>query len=214
MVASLLERQAGAPTWWCPASNWKLYRHCQTASRLLKLGQAEEAASLALTVQLPNRCPGLATARSCGRRDAGLRVLEQARNLDPRNTGILFTPSSLTQPTSRAVELIREGDLGNGYILLGKLNPHSQPSTRPPSCAAISGTDNQLVLYEQHRKPSSRRTMLGLTRTVNTKSRNEESLDSPSALAEAPNFNSYQNALGQPPAAGHERPAGERPEER
>ena len=73
----------------------------QAASRLLKLGQAEEAASLAaLTVQLiPTDARGwllLAEAQLRSGEDAEASAsLEQARNLDPRNAGILFAQGSL-----------------------------------------------------------------------------------------------------------------------
>ena len=147
----------------------------QAASRLLKLGQAEEAASLAaLTVQLiPTDARGwllLAEAQLRSGEDAEASAsLEQARNLDPRNAGILFAQGSLAlkanQP-ARAVELIREGqriddknagsyfDLGNGYILLGKtksaLSAFEQASKlRSDFWEAIN--NQSLVLYEQRK---------------------------------------------------------------
>ena len=147
----------------------------QAASRLLKLGQAEEAASLAaLTVQLiPTDARGwllLAEAQlRSGEDDAASASLEQARNLDPRNAGILFAQGSLAlkanQP-ARAVELIREGqriddknagsyfDLGNGYILLGEskaalLAFERASKLRSDFWEAIN--NQSLVLYEQRK---------------------------------------------------------------
>ena len=113
----------------------------QAAARLLRIGQAEEAARLAaLTVQLiPNDPRGwvlLAEAqlRSNQNKEAAVS-LARARELDPKNAGILFAQGSLALKNSRpsdAVDLIRQGlkldsknpgayfDLGNAYILMGK----------------------------------------------------------------------------------------------
>ena len=147
----------------------------QAASRLLKLGQAEEAASLAaLTVQLiPTDARGwllLAEAQLRSGEDAEASAsLEQARNLDPRNAGILFAQGSLAlkanQP-ARAVELIREGqriddknagsyfDLGNGYILLGESKAALSAFERASKLRSDfwEAINNQsLVLYEQRK---------------------------------------------------------------
>jgi tetratricopeptide (TPR) repeat protein len=113
----------------------------QAAARLLRLGQAEDAARLAaLTVQLiPNDPRGwvlLAEAQLRSNQDKQAAVsLARARELDPKNAGILFAQGSLALKASRpseAVELIRQGlkldgknpgayfDLGNAYILMGK----------------------------------------------------------------------------------------------
>ena len=147
----------------------------QAASRLLKLGQAEEAASLAaLTVQLiPTDARGwllLAEAQLRSGEDAEASAsLEQARNLDPRNAGILFAQGSLAlkanQP-ARAIELIREGqriddknagsyfDLGNGYILLGESKAALSAFERASKLRSDfwEAINNQsLVLYEQRK---------------------------------------------------------------
>lgn len=113
----------------------------QAAARLLRLGQAEDAARLAaLVVQLiPNDPRGwvlLAEAqlRSGQEKQAGV-ALERARALDPRNAGILFAQGSLAlkaEAPARAADLIRQGlkldgrnagayfDLGNAHILMGQ----------------------------------------------------------------------------------------------
>ncbi|MEY3768750.1 MAG: hypothetical protein RLZZ11_1820 [Cyanobacteriota bacterium] len=113
----------------------------QAAARLLRIGQAEDAARLAaLTVQLiPNDPRGwvlLAEAQLRSNQDKEAAVsLARARELDPKNAGILFAQGSLALKDSRpseAVDLIRQGlkldgknpgayfDLGNAYILMSK----------------------------------------------------------------------------------------------
>jgi tetratricopeptide (TPR) repeat protein len=113
----------------------------QAAARLLRIGQAEDAARLAaLTVQLiPNDPRGwvlLAEAQLRSNQDKEAAVsLARARELDPKNAGILFAQGSLALKDSRpsaAVDLIRQGlkldgknpgayfDLGNAYILMGQ----------------------------------------------------------------------------------------------
>ena len=113
----------------------------QAAARLLRLGQAEEAARLAaLVVQLvPNDPRGwllLAEGqlRSDQAKEAGVS-LAKARELDPGNAAILFAQGSLALRGSKpaeAAELIRQGlkldggnagayfDLGNAQILMGR----------------------------------------------------------------------------------------------
>ena len=113
----------------------------QAASRLLRMGQAEEAARLAeLTVRLlpddPRGWVLLAEAqlRSDNTKEA-LTALSRAKALDPGNPGIWFAEGSLAlrngQP-GEAVGLLRKGlqldsrnagayfDLGNAQLLLGK----------------------------------------------------------------------------------------------
>ena len=134
-----------------------------------------EAASLAaLTVQLiPTDARGwllLAEAQLRSGEDAEASAsLEQARNLDPRNAGILFAQGSLAlkanQP-ARAIELIREGqriddknagsyfDLGNGYILLGESKAALSAFERASKLRSDfwEAINNQsLVLYEQRK---------------------------------------------------------------
>jgi tetratricopeptide (TPR) repeat protein len=116
----------------------------QAATRLLRLGQADDAARLAaLTVQLlPNDPRGwvlLAEAqlRSNQIKSAG-QSLARAKELDPRNPGIWFAEGSLAlrdgQP-GQAVGLLETGlrfdsknpgahfDLGNAHLLLN--NPQA-----------------------------------------------------------------------------------------
>ena len=113
----------------------------QAAARLLRLGQAEDAARLAaLVVQLipddPRGWVLLAEAdlRS-GQEKEAAAALEKAHSLDPRNPGILFAQGSLAlkanNPT-QAVDLIQQGlkldgrnagayfDLGNAHIRMGR----------------------------------------------------------------------------------------------
>ncbi len=147
----------------------------QAASQLLKLGQAEEAASLAaLTVQLiPTDARGwllLAEAQLRSGEDTKASAsLEQARNLDPRNAGILFAQGSLAlkaNEPAHAIELIREGqriddknagsyfDLGNGYILLGESKAALSAFERASKLRSDfwEAINNQsLVLYEQRK---------------------------------------------------------------
>jgi tetratricopeptide (TPR) repeat protein len=111
----------------------------QAAARLLQLGQAEDAARLAvLTVQLlPADSRGwvlLAEAqlRSDQTQAAGVS-LTRARELDPDNAGIWFAQGSLALREGRpseGLELLRQGlrrdprnanayfDMGNAHILL------------------------------------------------------------------------------------------------
>ena len=145
----------------------------QAASRLLRLGQAADAARLAaLTVQLlPDDPRGwllLAEAqlRSNQNKQAAL-ALTRAKQLDPRNAGIWFAEGSLALRNGNpklAVETLQEGlrldnrnagayfDLGNAHLLLG--NPRAALGDFERAAGLRSGfweaINNQaLVLYEQ-----------------------------------------------------------------
>ena len=147
----------------------------QAAARLLRIGQAEDAARLAaLTVQLIPEDPRgwvlLAEAQLRSNQDDAAAVsLAKARELDPNNAGILFAQGSLALKDSRpseAAELIREGlkldgknagayfDLGNAYILMGQsgeaLGAFERASgLRKDFWEAIN--NQALVLYEQQK---------------------------------------------------------------
>ena len=147
----------------------------QAAARLLRIGQAEDAARLAaLTVQLipadPRGWVLLAEAqlRSGQNKQAGAS-LAKARELDPRNAGILFAQGSLALKESQpqqAAELIRQGlklddknagayfDLGNAYILMGKSGEALASFERASGLRGDfwEAINNQaLVLYEQQK---------------------------------------------------------------
>lgn len=113
----------------------------QAASRLLRLGQAEDAARLAaLTVQLlpndPRSWVLLAEAQlRSNQSKAASTSLARAKQLDPKNPGIWFAEGSLALRNSQpqqAISLIRQGlqldgknagaffDLGNAQILLNR----------------------------------------------------------------------------------------------
>ncbi|MCX5945654.1 MAG: tetratricopeptide repeat protein [Cyanobacteria bacterium] len=144
----------------------------QAAARLLRLGQAEEAARLAaLTVQLvPNDPRGwilLAEAQLRSKQPKlAAMALGQAKRLDPKNPGIWFAEGSLAlhdnQP-QRAIQLLEQGlkldgknpgayfDLGNAQIMLAKLRPalaafEKAASLRPNFWEAIN--NQALVLFE------------------------------------------------------------------
>ena len=147
----------------------------QAAARLLRIGQAEDAARLAaLTVQLipsdPRGWVLLAEAQLRSNQDKAAAVsLAKARELDPKNAGILFAQGSLALKDSRpseAAELIRQGlkldgknagayfDLGNAFILMGKpgeaLGSFERASQlRGDFWEAIN--NQALVLYEQNK---------------------------------------------------------------
>ncbi len=147
----------------------------QAAGRLLRLGQAEDAARLAaLTVQLlPDDPRGwllLAEAQlRSNQLEEASTALVRAKELDPRNPGIWFAQGSLAlrngDPGS-AVGLLQQGikldgrnagayfDLGNAHLLLG------DPGAALGAFERASGLrrdfweaiNNQgLVLYEQGR---------------------------------------------------------------
>jgi tetratricopeptide (TPR) repeat protein len=145
----------------------------QAAARLLRLGQAEDAAKLAaLTVQLiptdPRGWVLLAEAQlRSGQEKEAAKSLVRAKQLDPDNAGILFAQGSLALRDSKpkeAADLIQQGlrldgknagayfDLGNAYILMG--NPGSAlgafekaASLRKDFWEAIN--NQALVLFEQ-----------------------------------------------------------------
>ena len=145
----------------------------QAAARLLRLGQAEDAARLAaLVVQLipadPRGWVLLAEAqlRSGQEKEAGV-ALARARELDPTNAGILFAQGSLAlkdNNPAQAADLIRQGlkldgrnagayfDLGNAQILMGR---NGEALAALEKAAALrkdfwEAINNQaLVLYEQ-----------------------------------------------------------------
>jgi tetratricopeptide (TPR) repeat protein len=145
----------------------------QAAARLLRIGQAEDAARLAaLTVQLiPNDPRGwvlLAEAQLRSNQDKGAGIsLARARELDPRNAGIIFAQGSLALKDSRpsdAAALIGEGlkldsknasayfDLGNAYLLMGKRGDALGAFERASGLRRDfwEALNNQaLVLYEQ-----------------------------------------------------------------
>ena len=188
----------------------------QAAARLLRIGQAEEAARLAaLTVQLAE-----AQLRSNQNKEAAVS-LARARELDPKNAGILFAQGSLALKNSRpsdAVDLIRQGlkldsknpgayfDLGNAYILMGKsadaLGAFERASDlRRDFWEAVN--NQALVLFEQKKDSEAiqrwRRVLqikaaaepsLALAAALNTaKPGNTDSLQlAARALAEEPNY--------------------------
>lgn len=144
----------------------------QAAARLLRLGQAEEAARLAaLTVQLiPSDPRGwilLAEAQLRSKQPKLAAIaLVQAKRLDPKNPGIWFAEGSLAlhdNHPQRAIQLLGQGlkldrknagayfDLGNAQILLGKSRPalvafEKAASLRPKFWEAIN--NQALVLFE------------------------------------------------------------------
>ena len=112
----------------------------QAATRLLRLGQAEDAARLAeLTVRLlpdnPQSWVLLAEAHlRSNKTDKALYALSRAKQLDPNNPGIWFAEGSLALRNGKpadALTLLRKGlqldpknasayfDLGNAQLLLG-----------------------------------------------------------------------------------------------
>ena len=147
----------------------------QAAARLLRIGQAEDAARLAaLTVQLipddPRGWVLLAEAQLRSNQDKQAALsLAKARELDPKNAGILFAQGSLALKDSRpseAADLIREGlkldgknagayfDLGNAYILMGKSGDALGAFERASKLRSDfwEAINNQaLVLYEQNK---------------------------------------------------------------
>ena len=145
----------------------------QAAARLLRLGQAGDAARLAaLTVQLlpddPRGWVLLAEAqlRSNQLEQAGI-ALAKAKQLDPRNPGIWFAEGSLALrggKPSEAITLLEQGlkldkgnagaffDLGNARILLGQSDQALAAFERASSLRKgfWEALNNQgLVLFEQ-----------------------------------------------------------------
>jgi tetratricopeptide (TPR) repeat protein len=147
----------------------------QAAARLLRMGQAADAARLAaLTVQLlpddPRGWVLLAEAQLRSRQleQAGVS-LARAKQLDPRNPGIWFAEGSLALRAgkpSEAITLLEQGlkldkgnagayfDLGNARILLGQSEPALAAFERASSLRKgfWEALNNQgLVLFEQGR---------------------------------------------------------------
>jgi tetratricopeptide (TPR) repeat protein len=145
----------------------------QAAARLLRLGQASDAARLAaLTVQLLPQDPrgwvllAEAQLRSNQLEQAGLS-LAKAKQLDPRNPGIWFAEGSLALRANRpgeAITLLNQGlkldrtnagaffDLGNARILLGQSSEALAAFERASSLRKDfwEALNNQgLVLFEQ-----------------------------------------------------------------
>ena len=147
----------------------------QAAARLLRLGQADDAARLAeLTVRLlPSDPRGwilLAEARvRSGEADLALAALSRAKQLDPGNAGIWFAEGSLELRKNRpaqALPLLRRGleldprnaggyfDLGNTQLLLLQPNQalrsyEQAAKLRPSFWEAIN--NQGLVLFEAGR---------------------------------------------------------------
>jgi len=145
----------------------------QAAARLLRLGQAADAARLAaLTVQLLPEDPrgwvllAEAQLRSNQLEQAGVS-LAKAKQLDPRNPGIWFAEGSLALRASKpkeAITLLEQGlkldkanagayfDLGNARILLGQSGPALAAFERASSLRKDfwEAINNQgLVLFEE-----------------------------------------------------------------
>ncbi len=145
----------------------------QAAARLLRLGQAGDAARLAaLTVQLLPEDPrgwvllAEAQLRSNQLEQAGIS-LANAKQLDPRNPGIWFAEGSLAlraREPSEAINLLEQGlkldrsnagayfDLGNARILLGQSREALAAFERASSLRKDfwEALNNQgLVLFEQ-----------------------------------------------------------------
>jgi tetratricopeptide (TPR) repeat protein len=145
----------------------------QAAARLLRLGQASDAARLAaLTVQLLPEDPrgwvllAEAQLRSNQLEQAGIS-LAKAKQLDPRNPGIWFAEGSLALRAGKpndALGLLEQGlkldkrnagayfDLGNAHILLGQSRPALVAFERASSLRKgfWEALNNQgLVLFEQ-----------------------------------------------------------------
>lgn len=145
----------------------------QAAARLLRLGQARDAARLAaLTVQLLPEDPrgwvllAEAQLRSNQLEQAGIS-LAKAKQLDPRNPGIWFAGGSLALRAGKpneAIGLLEQGlkldkrnagayfDLGNARILIGQSNQALEAFERASSLrnSFWEAINNQgLVLFEQ-----------------------------------------------------------------
>ncbi|MFM7312329.1 MAG: tetratricopeptide repeat protein [Cyanobium sp.] len=148
----------------------------QAAARLLRLGQAEDAARLAeLAVRLlpddPRSWVLLAEAQLRSNELARALVsLERAKRLDPSNPGIWFAEGSLALRSGKpneALKLLRRGldldpknsgayfDLGNAHIQLGQSGPALSSFEK---ASALRGDfweaiNNQgLVLFENDRR--------------------------------------------------------------
>jgi len=147
----------------------------QASARLLRLGQADDAARLAeLTVRLLPADPRgwilLAEARlRSGSPDQALTALNRAKQLDPANAGIWFAEGSLALRKNRPAEalpLLRRGleldprnsgayfDLGNAQLMLNQpadaLRSYERAAKlRPDFWEAIN--NQGLVLFEAGR---------------------------------------------------------------
>ena len=148
----------------------------QAATRLLRLGQAEDAARLAaLTVRLLPQDPRgwvlLAEAElRSNHTDQAQVALSRAKELDPRNPGIWFAEGSLALRRSKpqeALGLLQQGlrldsknsgayfDLGNAYLLLHRPSDALTAFERASGLRADfwEAINNQgLVLFEQGRR--------------------------------------------------------------
>ncbi|MCT0224282.1 tetratricopeptide repeat protein [Synechococcus sp. CS-1328] len=147
----------------------------QAAGRLLRLGQAEDAARLAaLTVQLLPQDPRgwllLAEAQlRSNQLEEAAAALARAKELDPRNPGIWFAQGSLALRNGepqQAIGLLQQGikldgrnggaffDLGNAHLLLGDSGAALSAFERASGLRKDfwEAINNQgLVLYEQGR---------------------------------------------------------------
>jgi len=147
----------------------------QAAARLLRLGQADDAARLAeLTVRLlPDDPRGWVLLAEAQLRSNNLKqaqvALERAKRLDPTNPGIWFAEGSLALRNGKPSEaqgLLRRGlqldpknagayfDLGNAHIQLGESGPALAAFERASALRRDfwEAINNQgLVLYESGR---------------------------------------------------------------
>lgn len=151
----------------------------QAASRLLRLGQAEDAARLAeLMVQLlpddPRGWVLLAEAQlRSNHTDKAVAALGRAKQLDPANPGIWFAEGALALRNGKpqdAQGLLRRGlqldprnagayfDLGNAQVLLGESNQalasyEKAASLRKDFWEAVN--NQALVLFESDRRDTA-----------------------------------------------------------
>lgn len=155
------------------------YGIAQAASRLLRMGQVEEAARLAeLTVRLlpgdPRGWVLLAEAQlRSDHTDKALWALSKAKKLDPQNPGIWFAEGSLALRNGKpeeAIGLLNRGlqldgrnagayfDLGNAQLLLGQGDKALGSFERAAKLRRDfwEAINNQgLVLWEADRRPAA-----------------------------------------------------------
>lgn len=155
------------------------YGIAQAASRLLRMGQVEEAARLAeLTVRLlpgdPRGWVLLAEAQlRSDHTDKALWALSKAKQLDPQNPGIWFAEGSLALRNGKpeeAIGLLNRGlqldgrnagayfDLGNAQLLLGQGDKALGSFERAAKLRRDfwEAINNQgLVLWEADRRPAA-----------------------------------------------------------
>ncbi len=155
------------------------YGIAQAASRLLRMGQVEEAARLAeLTVRLlpgdPRGWVLLAEAQlRSDHTDKALLALSKAKQLDPQNPGIWFAEGSLALRNGKpeeAIGLLNRGlqldgrnagayfDLGNAQLLLGQGDKALGSFERAAKLRRDfwEAINNQgLVLWEADRRPAA-----------------------------------------------------------